>query len=157
MYPLYYNNLNNLMYPKYLLNNKVLLLHNDNNDIIAILIYKIYKFVDYNILTIYELCVLNKYKSQGYIKILINSLLKKIKKKYANCYLTSIICNLRSMSNDYKNFKLEFPQNKLSHKKKIIIDNAKNIIKEWYMIELNEKYGIFYIPLYFSNDTYKVF
>ena len=25
------------------------------------------------------------------------------------------------------------------------------------MIELNEKYSIFYIPLYFSNDTYKVF
>lgn len=67
------------------------------------------------------------------------------------------MCDLRAISNHFLTYKLEFSQKKISHKKKEIINNAKKIIKEWYMIELDKKNGIFYIPFYLSFDTYNIF
>lgn len=77
--------INLFFYKKFLLNNEILILYDNNNiDIIEIIVYKINNFNNYDILVIHELCVINKYKSLGYSKILINSLFEKIKEKMSN-------------------------------------------------------------------------
>lgn len=149
--------INKIFYSRFLINNKVLFLYSDDNEIIGIIIYKIEHFEKFHILIIQELCVINKYKSLGYSKILLDCIFKKIEKEYVNCYLCSIVCDLRAIANKFEKYDLVFPRKKLSDENKLIVDTSKNLIKDWYMIEMDKKNGIFYIPFYMSIDTYNVY
>lgn len=142
----------NLMYFNDLLSNEALFLYDDNMEIIGIVIYKIRKYDTFNILEILELCVRNKYKSNGCSKILLKNLLLNIKKKYKECYLSSIVCNLKSASDLLNKYDIVYPKKNLSSlDKKIFTETKKNLIK-WYMI-CNSN-GIVFIPFYKNQDTY---
>jgi predicted acetyltransferase len=142
------------IYKKSLLNKKVLILHIDT-EIIGILIYTIHSFNNYTLATIEELCIIDKYKSNGYSKKLLKKYLEILKNKYTNCYMTSIICDLRSISNifnDYTNITLK---DKNTTEEIEIINNATYIMKKWYMVNTNK--NVFYIPFYTNYNTYLFF
>ena len=149
----------NILYSKNLLGNKILFLCNNDNEYIGMLIYEINKFDKFSIVTIEELCIIKKYKLNGFSKILLNSLLNKINKKYKNCYLATIICDLRSLSNDFINYEILYPYVNKSNDDSIIkiINTSKSIIIKWYMIEMDKQNGIYHIPFYKNNETYKIF
>lgn len=159
---IFYKYFDNLLYSEYLIGNRVIFLLNENI-YIGMLIYKINKFDKFTIITIEELCIINKYKSNGFSKILINSLVNEIKKKYVNCYLSALICDLRSLSTNFMDCEIIFPNNNEKNNDKNydnicdIIDASKNILIKWYMIELNKKYSIYHIPFYTNPETFKIF
>ncbi len=147
--------IDNVFYKNSLLGKKVLFLFNENNKIIGMVIYKISEFREFNILTIEELCIINEFKSKGLSKILLEELLKIIKQKYNKCYLASIICDLRSISNVFDNYDIIYPtlqNDNLSNKYKIMVDTATNLLKKWYMKSLNHA-SILYIPFYKNKET----
>ena len=90
-----------------------------------------------------------------------NSLFNKINLKYKNCYFASIIYDLRSLGSELNKCKIIYPyvteNMKLNDDIVKIINISKNILKKWYMIELDSKNGIFYIPFYINHETYTIF
>lgn len=156
-----YKSIDNFIYSNVLLDNDILFLY-DKNIIVGMLIYKINKYDKFYILTIDELCIIKKYKSNGFSKILLNSLFDKINKKYINCYIASIICDLRSISKELEKYKLVYPflnDENYAIDKNIdnIIKISKKLVKKWYMIELDKTNGIIYIPFYNNYETYCIF
>ncbi len=145
-----------IFYEKELNGKKVLFLSNDDNKNIGILIYDVHTFKKFNILTIEELCVINEYKSMGLSKLLLEELLKIIKNKYKECYLSSIICDLRSISSIFDKYEIIYPNISFSDDKtnnKKIIYTAYNLLKKWYMKKINDS-GIIYIPFYINKESY---
>ena len=142
-----------------MIGNNVLFLYNQKNEIISMIIYKIYKHKLFNILTIEEMCIIKKFKSNGYSKIMLNYLFETVKKKYNQCYIVSIICDIRSISNEFENYKIiySYVENIKNSFDDCVVNQCKNIIKKWYMLELDKKNGIFFIPFYINNETYKIF
>ena len=122
----------------------------------GILIYSIKKYDNFYILAIEKLCIINKYKSKGYSKILIKELLKYIKdKKYNNCYLSSVIVDLRSVSSIFNDYELISPKKNNSEEEIQIIKESNKILKKWYMIDIEK--NVVYIPFFNNIETYNFF
>lgn len=144
-----------IFYKNTLLGKKILYLSN-KEQIIGILIYSVNTFKKNNLVIIEELCVTNKYKSMGYSKILLKEFLK-IVLKYNNCYLVSIICDLRTVSNILEKYEVIYPKiniKQINNNK--IVYNAYNLIKKWYMVNLYDNCFI-YIPFYTNKESFTFF
>ena len=149
------NAINDILFKNLLYGNKVLIL-NIEKKIAGILIYSIKKYDNFYILTIEKLCIINKYKSKGYSKDLVNTLITHITdKKYNNCYLSCIIVDLRSVSNIFNNYNVITPKKNNSEEEIQIIKKSKKILTKWYMIEIEK--NILYIPFFNNIETYNFF